>query len=112
MADLVAAVLHDTPAKARKNVRMTSRKRNGLTRRAPGSPARAAEFKRPPEVDISSCPGAGSTGKLPPSPLTRRSVSAHLYSPAIPAPFGGNVIVALLGLAMAMTLLLLIVACG
>src|ERR1700730_5472202 len=47
MADRVAVVLHDTPANARKNVRMTSSNRNGLTRRAPGSPARAAEFTRP-----------------------------------------------------------------
>src|SRR5580700_9880105 len=47
IADLVAEVLHDTPAKARKNVRITSRNRSGLTRRAPGSPASAVEFTRP-----------------------------------------------------------------
>src|SRR5476651_1596853 len=46
-ADLVAVVLHDTPVNARKKLRITSRKRKGLTRRAPGSPITEAAFTRP-----------------------------------------------------------------
>jgi len=50
---------------------------------------------------------AGAAG----SPLTHRSVSAHLYSPAIPAPFGGNVIAGLRRLTVVTTAGLLF-ACG
>src|ERR1700686_919313 len=79
IADLVVAVLHDTPANTRKNERMTSRRRSGLTRRAPGSPASAEGLTRP--LDRASQP-ARSPGAQTLSPLTRGSVSAHLYSPA------------------------------
>jgi hypothetical protein len=46
--------LHDTPVNTKKKARITSRRRNGLTRRAPGSPASEARFTTPPGVRTSS----------------------------------------------------------
>src|SRR5580698_10502978 len=64
--DLAASVLHETPANVRKKHTTTSRKRNGLIRRAPGSPSSATPLPRPTAGVLSANAIAGCAGTVRP----------------------------------------------
>src|ERR1019366_2946531 len=78
----------------------------GVPRGIPRSSARFPRGCRPRRTAPHRSPPARQSLR------SRVAVYRHLYSPAIPAPFGGNVIAGLRRLAVVITALLLLGACG